>query len=72
MNLMHRTLLAGVGLVALAACGTEPARDRSPPPPPPRPPAAQPPPGDKGARRGRARQRGAPVNNVADRAPPGA
>ncbi|MET9967857.1 YncE family protein [Streptomyces sp. NPDC006356] len=29
MNLMHRTLLAGVGLVALAACGTEAARDRT-------------------------------------------
>ena len=29
MNLMHRTLLAGVGLVALAACGAEPARDKS-------------------------------------------
>ncbi|WP_372497434.1 YncE family protein [Streptomyces muensis] len=29
MNLMHRTLLAGVGLVALAACGTEPARERT-------------------------------------------
>ncbi|MBT2420981.1 YncE family protein [Streptomyces sp. ISL-22] len=29
MNLMHRTLLAGVGLLALAACGTESAKDRN-------------------------------------------
>lgn len=31
MNLTHRTLLAGIGLLALAACGTESPKDKSRP-----------------------------------------